>query len=323
MNRTMTLIGLGLSTPLLFTGCKNTAATNAETFPAGTVRIVVSYTAGGPTDLAARAIAPCLEEELGGTFVVENKDGGGGAIAMNEVASSEDDGSTLTIAAVGNAIIAPMLAPDVGYNYTDFTPIGEIYELPSVLTVAESSPYGSAKELLAAAKESPGSIKVATPGSQVYDAELQRMAELYDVEMSTVPFEGTADAVAALLGNNVDAMFSDAGQAVVSQIDSGKFRALATGSAEPVSFLKGVPTLASLGYDDLTLTSNPFALAAPKDTPDSIIEKLASGLESCSTRDSVAEVYGEQYKPETFVTGEEVEQQFAEIEKSFKPVLTN
>lgn len=322
MKRTLKLLGLSLSATMLLAACGQGGAGGDAGYPNGNVRILVSHTAGGPTDLAARAIAPCLEDELGGTFIVENNAGGSGAIAMNEVAKSAPDGKTLTIYAVGNAIIAPMLAPDVGYDHTDFTPLGRIYELPSVLTVADSSPYATAEEFFAKAAGSPGALKVATPGSKVYDAELQRMAQLYDVELTTVPFEGTSDAVTALLGNNVDAMFSDAGQAVLSQIEAGTFRALATGAAEPVSFLEDVPTLSSLGYEELTLTSNPFALAGPKGLEPDVADKLAGAMETCSTRDSVAKLYGEQYKPESFTTGEEVSARSEEIAKSFKPFLT-
>ncbi|MGH8882857.1 MAG: tripartite tricarboxylate transporter substrate binding protein, partial [Stackebrandtia sp.] len=280
------------SVALVGCGLNSSANSNSKNYPNGTVRIVVSYTAGGPTDLAARAVAPCLEKELDGTFVVENKPGGGGAIAMKEVAAAKPDGKTLTIAAVGNTVIAPMLAKGVGYTYKDFALTGGIYELPSVLTVPEDSRYKSAKDLIAAAKKSPGKIKVAIGGSKVYEAELRRMADLYDVEFGLVPFDGSSDAVAALLGGNVDALFSDAGDSVMGQVDAGKITALATGAEKPVKFLDGVPTFVSLGYEKLTLTANPFALAAPVKTPESIRNKLTDALKACGKDPEVAKRYG-------------------------------
>lgn len=318
--QTLTKLSLAAMTVAALAGCAEGAASPAGDLPRGNLRIVVSYTAGGPTDLAARAVAPCLESELDRTVVVENKPGGSGAIALKEVADAKPDGRTTAIIAVGNAVIAPMLS-DVGYTYEDFAPVGGIYELPSVLLVGKDSPYRDARGLLAAAKESPGSVKVATPGSKVYDAELQRMTELYDVKVTPVPFDGTSDAVTALLGGNVDAMFSDASKNVLAQVDSGEFRALATGAAEPLPYLEGVPTLASLGYPELTQTSNLFALGVPARTPPEAVSTLADALRKCSGQQAVAEVYGAQYKPAEYTPGEEIAKQLDEAQAAFEPFL--
>lgn len=273
-------------------------------YPTEDVHILVPYAAGGPTDLAGRASADCLSQTLGSTFVVENVEGGAGAIGMAQMLAAEPDGYTLAVGTIGNTVVAPLVGTDVAYTTEDIAPIGKIYEMPSALILPPDSPYSSAEELFAAAKEAPGTIQVATPGaSSLYHLALQHLAQEYDVELTPVPFDGGAPTITAFLGGNVDAAFLEASQNVRGLAESGDATIAATGAPEPVPFLADVPTLASLGYEDLVGTAAFFALTASAQTPDSVVETLSSALGTCLADDTVREQLTADYVPATFQDG--------------------
>jgi len=323
LKRTLCLVA-GATTALAVTACQPQVGTDkaAAEFPRKAVHVVVPYAPGGPSDLAARAVGACLEKQLDETVVVENKPGGGGAIGIKSVTSSKADGHTLGLISPSTAVVAPLISDDVGYTYQDLAPIGEIYAMPSVLLVRGDAPYRSAEELLAAAKAKPGSIKVGTPGaSTLYHIELGRLAKAHGITLSGVPFQGGAPVVAALLGGNVDAIFLEASENVLTHVESGKFRALATGSPDPVPYLQKVPTLASLGYADLTMTRTFFALAAPAKTPDAAVDTLGEAMRTCTADAEVRKRLGERYVPKEFVDGQQVARHLAEANDTYSPIL--
>lgn len=303
-------------------GAAGQVGDDAESYPRKPVHVVVPYAAGGPTDLAGRASSRCLSDELGKPFVVENKPGGAGAIGINEMVAGKPDGYTLAIATIGNMVVAPYVAEGVRYRSNDITPIGKIYEIPSVLVVGDHAPYRDAREFLRAAKDAPKTIRVATPGaSTLYHVELRRLAKLYGIEVRLIPFNGTSEAMTALLGGNADAAFVDASQNIVEQIDSGQLRALATGADQQVSYLDGVPTLSELGFPELTHTTSFFALSAPAETPQPIVGKLTASLRQCLSDPEVKKRLGEDYLPTEFVGSESIKSEFAAADEIFREAL--
>lgn len=316
---------VGIATAALFgtTACGTSSGGAAEAgeFPGDeTITVIVPYDPGGPNDVSARSVAPCVEEELGTTLVIENKPGGGGTIGLKEVADSEPDGHTLGITSVSTAVVAPLLAGDVGFTYEDFDPLGLLVITPSLLVVQDSSQYASAEDFFAAAEQKPGGIKVGIPAT-FYDAELRRMEELYGVKFTRVPFNGTSDAVAALLGGNVDAVFGAADNATMEQVKAGEFRPLATGAEEPVAALEDTPTLISLGYEKLNLSDSVIGVSAPAGTPADVQKTLESALESCAHSDEMTKTLGEEYLPDDFVNGQEVATLFADAHEAFAPIF--
>jgi tripartite-type tricarboxylate transporter receptor subunit TctC len=268
---------------------------------------MVPYAAGGPVDLVARALAPCIGEGLGGaTVIVENTEGGGGAIGTAEVARAEPDGYQLALVPPQGSLSLLPISQDVGYTLDDFTPISDTYYAPTVLLVNKGSEFTTAEEFFEAAKANPDEVSVGNSGAgTVFDLELKYLAENYDVPVKSVPFNGGAEAQAALLGGNVDALYALADQGRVAAIEAGDLIPLATGAPEPSELLPGVPTLASLGYEDLVSGFASFALVGPAGMPEEITTKIADATTTCLQEDEkVRTTVGEVYIPEDIATGD-------------------
>jgi tripartite-type tricarboxylate transporter receptor subunit TctC len=293
----------------------------AADYPTEEIRLLVPYAAGGPTDLTARAYGASLEEQLGQTVVVENMEGGSGAIAMQELVGAEPDGHTLSLVTAGTLVLTP-LANEVGYTKDDVTPIGVMAEVPSVIAVGSGSPYATAEDFFAAAEQNPGGINVGTPGASTPQGiELRRLKEEYGVEVTIVPFNGNAEMTTALLGGNVDAVLINASSDVTENIDAGAFRPLAVSTDERLSWLPDTPTLAESGFPELTLSGSTFGLAGPAGLPEDIVTVLEDALRTAHGEPAVIEQIGEEYIPEEFRGAEELQEILDRTQEVYEPLL--
>ena len=328
-NRALVAAGAMLGVALL-AGCSSAAGGGGESaapegdgaaFPAGDIRFVIPYSAGGPTDVTARALAPCLGDALGTNVIAENVTGGSGSVGLQDMISKPADGQTVAIVSPGMVALSP-IANGLDYSREDVASIGVISYSPMILAVPDGSPHASAEEFFAAAEAAPGTLTVGVSGASTPQAiELQRLADEYGVQVTVVPFDGSAGAITALLGGHVDAMFVNDQEDVVQRIESGDFRALAVSSPEPQAHLEGVPTLASLGYEDLTLAVTIYALAAPAGTPDDTIAALSDALEGCLTDETTVDAIGENYVPAEYQTGEDFDGFLAQAEEVYSAML--
>lgn len=321
-----------LVTALLLAGCgsedePDTAADSgggadaAADYPSEQITLYVPYAPGGPTDLAARTTGACLQEELGQTVVVENRAGASGSLGMQAMLQGDADGYALSLIAVPATATNP-LQMDVGYTNEDYVPIAAVTEIPSVLAVGEDSEYATAEELFEAARAEPGELSVAIPGATTSQAmEIRRLADLYDVELTGVPFDGNAEMTTALLGGNVDAVFINASADVLENIEAGSFVPLAQSPEEPVSYLPDVPTLAELDFPELTSSVSVFGLSAPAETPEAIVTKLESTVETCLEKPEVIEQLDERYVPDEFIGTDAFEERIASIVEAYGPIL--
>ena len=292
----------------------------AAEYPTKTINLIVPYAAGGPTDLAARTIGSCLEEELGQTVVVENREGASGSVGMQAMLAGDDDGYTLSLIAVPASATNP-LQDDVGYTNEDYVPIAAVTEIPSALIVGADSQFSSAEEFFQYAQENPGEINVGVPGTTTSQAmELRRLAEEYDVEVTAVPFTGNAEMTTAILGGNVDAIFINSSQDVIKNIEAGSFVPLAVSPAEPVEYIDA-PTLAESGFPELTNSVSVFGLAAPAGVPDDVVSTLEDTVDTCLQKDDVRQQLGEQYVPDEFIGTEAFSQRIDEIIEAYGPIL--
>lgn len=298
-----------LATPLvLVTACGGggTAATTgpADSYPERTVRFVVPYSAGGPTDLGARALMPCFESKLGGTWVVENRPGGAGAPGMTEIAGAKPDGYTIGVGSQSTFVTTPLLAEGAGYTQDSFTHVGQMMEFPSVWFVHRDSPYKTMEDLLEAAKTQP--VTVGTSGAQVsFSLATQQLAS-QGYKFTVVPFQGTAEANTAVLGKNVDARWEAAEKTTLQMLEDGNVRPLATGADEELSFLPGVPTLKDSGVQEAVLETRTFyGVAGPEGMDQEITRVLADTLETCVKEDETyRSTIGESYAQ--YATGEDL-----------------
>jgi tripartite-type tricarboxylate transporter receptor subunit TctC len=287
-------------------------------YPSERIRLIVPYTAGGPTDIAARAVGQYMEQELGETVLVENKPGASGATAYQELIAAEPDGHTLSMFALPTAVLN-YLVNDVGYTAEDFTPVGSVTRVPSGILVPADSPYATADELFEAAKADPGSITVGTPGAtNTHAAETRRLSREHDIPLTVVPFDGGSEVRTALLGGNVDAGFVNLSQDMLPSVESGELRPLAVGTEERLDYVDA-PTLVELGYPGFTQSTTTFGVVAPAGTPDDVVSTLESTLEGALEDPAVVEQLDERYVDE-FLGREELAQLFADVEETFKDV---
>ena len=290
----------------------------AAEYPTEQIRLIVPYTAGGPTDIAARAVAQHMEQSLDETVVVENLPGASGATAYQQLISAEPDGHTLSMFALPTAVLN-YLTNDVGYTREDFTPVGSVTRVPSAIVVPADSPYQTVEELFAAAKANPGSVTVGTPGAtNTHAAETRRITQLYDVPLTVVPFNGNSEVQTALLGGNVTAGFLNVSQDVLPNLESGDLRALAVGSEEPLPYVDA-PTLVEAGYPELTQSTTTFGVIAPAGTPPEVVAELEETLSAALEDPEVVEQLDANYVDE-FLDSDELEQLFADVEETFRDV---
>ena len=300
--------------------CSGGGSQATDEYPSQEITVLVPYTAGGPTDLAARTMGTYLEKVLGEPVIVENVPGAAGSLAMNQLVSSRPDGHTLTLVAAPSTVVTPMIQ-DVSYGPEDFVPIGVITEVPSVLTVAAGSEYADAAAFFAAARSRPGELTVGTPGATTSQAiELRRLAGEYGVQVTVVPFNGNAELIQAVLGGTVDAVLVNVSQDIRAQFDAGVFRALAISPADRVDYLPDTPTLAELGFPTLTYSTSLFGLGAPAGTPPEIIARLEAAMRDGLADPAVRAQLDEAYVPDEFIGGAEFRARLDEIVRVYGPV---
>lgn len=309
-----------LAAGLLLAACgPGTDSSTEEDYPSDEIRLLVPYTAGGPTDIAARALGRFMEQDLGQTVVVVNLPGASGAAAYQELISSPPDGYTLSMTALPTAVLN-YLVNDVGYTRESFESVGVVTRVPSAIVVPAESPYKDVESLFAAAKADPGSVKVGTPGAtNTHAAETKRITQLYDVPLTVVPFEGNSEVQTALLGGNVTAGFVNVSQDMLPAIESGELRALAVGTEERLDYIDA-PTLVELGYPELTQSTTTFGVIAPEGTPSGVVQKLETSMRSASKDAEVVKALDERYVPPAFLGSAELTEVFAQTEKTFQGV---
>jgi tripartite-type tricarboxylate transporter receptor subunit TctC len=272
-------VSLSLAAAALGIGGLRTArAQTAIDYPNKPVKVVVSFTAGGTTDIIARSVSNLLTEQFKQSFVVENKPGAGGNIGNEMVARSPADGYTLTLASVAPLAINPTLYKDLRYDpLTDLVPIILIADVPNVLVVSPKLPVNNYKEFVAYLKSQPnGSMNYGSTGIGT-SAQLSSfmLTEALGVNAQHIPYKG-AEALNDLLSSRIDFMFATI-PSVIGQIKAGKLRAIAVSSPKRSRSMPDVPTVAENGIPDFAAGSW-FGLLAPRGTPREIIDKLNAGV---------------------------------------------
>ena len=246
----------------------------AQAWPNKPVRLVVPFPAGGTTDILARAMAQKLSESLGQAFVVDNRPGAGGNIGSDIVAKSAPDGYTLLMGTVGTHAINPGLYPKMPYDHVkDFVPVVLVAGVPNVLVVHPDVPVRSVADLVALARAKPGTINFASSGA---GTSIHLSGELFKslagVQITHVPYKGSAPALTDLLGGQVQIMFDNLPSAL-PHIKSGKLRALAVTSTKRAPALPDLPTIAESGVPGFEASSW-FGILAPAGTPRDIVMRI-------------------------------------------------
>jgi tripartite-type tricarboxylate transporter receptor subunit TctC len=247
---------------------------SAQPYPTKPIRLVVPFPAGGTTDVLARAAAQKLTESLGQAVIVDNRPGAGGNIGAELVAKSPPDGYTLLMGTVGTHAINPSLYPKMPYDHVrDFVPVILVAGVPNVLVINPALPVNSVQELIAYAKANPGKLNFASSGN---GTSIHLSGELFKtmagVQITHVPYKGSAPALQDLVGGQVQLMFDNLPSAL-ALIKGGRLKALAVTSKERAPALPDVPTMAESGLPGFEASSW-FGLLAPAGTPQSAIARL-------------------------------------------------
>lgn len=243
-------------------------------YPAKPVRLLVPFSAGGPTDVLARAIGQKLGESLGQPVVIENRAGAGGNIGSDFVAKAPSDGYTLILGTVGTHAINASLYSKLPFDVTrDFAPIALVASATIVMVANPSVPANTIKEFVALAKSKPGELHFASPGSgtpQHLAAELFKT--MAGVEMTHVPYKGAAPALTDLLGGQVSLGFVSL-PAALPHIKAGKLKAFGVTAARRSAVAPDVPTIAQAGLPGYEV-ENWYGVLAPAGTSKEIVHKL-------------------------------------------------
>ncbi len=242
-------------------------------YPTRPVRLMVSYPPGGPSDLTARLAAPYLAGALGQQFVVDNRGGAGGTLAVGLLTQATPDGYTLLMSAGGEIVIAPSLRRKLPYDPTrDIIPISRVGSSQLVLVVHPSVAAKSVKDLVALAKAKPGSINFASAGSgSTAHLAGEQFKHLAGIDIVHVPYKGAGPALTDLVGGQVQMLIS-AYSSAFPHIKAGKLRALGVTGSKRIASAPDLPTIAESvpGYEVLSW----YGLHAPKGTPPAIIKLL-------------------------------------------------
>lgn len=264
---------LGLGVVSLAASRRVTAqqAPAAGNWPDRPMRIVSPFAPGGGTDIVARLLAPRLSERLGQPVIVENRAGANGVIATRHVAAAPPDGSAMLIDAPGIAMNYSLLREPLYDPLRDFEPIAQILSVPFVVVVPPNLPVRTLQDLIAAARARPGALNVAAGGpSTTLAAHLFRLQT--GIELTFVPYRGSAPAAAATMAGEVQVMFADF-PSVAGQVAGGALRPLAVSTETRTPLLPDVPTAREAGVADY-IVDIWYGLYAPSGTPIPIVERL-------------------------------------------------
>lgn len=255
----------------------------ATDYPARPVTVVVPYAPGGTTDIMARITAQALMESTGKSFVVENKGGASGTIAMGIVATAKPDGYTVLSNEMTQTIV-PSLFPSLSFDpVKDIKGVSIYAEAPYVLAVNAKLPVKTLKEFVDYAKARPGDVNFASGGvgSGPHMAG-ELLKSVADIEMTHIPYKGSGPALNDLLSGQVDVLITAAPTAA-PYVNSGRIKVLAVAHDKRVSSLPDVPTSVEAGFPDFRV-ANWFGLAVPKNAPEHVSATLFAELQKALSK---------------------------------------
>ncbi len=242
----------------------------AQDFPKGPVNYMNPFNPGGEVDIAARAMQPYLEKDLGVPFVVQYQPGAGGALCWSKLAAAKADGYTIGGFSIPHIILQPIFMEDAAFKTDDFVILSIVEYTPIGLAVKKEFPTNSLKEFIEHAKANPGKISCGGVGkfSGHHFATLQFM-KMAGVKLNYVTFTGTSQVQTALLGGHIDAAFTNSTVLVGSR---EQIKVLAVGAPKRMTQLSDVPTFEELGFKFYPRIAR--GAMAPKATPPEILKRL-------------------------------------------------
>jgi tripartite-type tricarboxylate transporter receptor subunit TctC len=295
----------------------------AQDYPNRTIRVIVPFGAGGPTDVFTRALGEELRKALGQPVVLENRPGAGSIIGTTEVARAAPDGYTLLMISATQTVVET-LNPNRPYKLMrDLVPVAAVMNSELVLVVPQRSPVSSLKELIALAKAKPGTLNYGSsgPGSNYHMAG-ELIKNLAGIDMVHVPYKGSTGARADILSGQIDLMF-DSVPTMAPTVEEGRVKALGTSGTSRSPVLPNVPTIAEAGIPEYNHTIW-IGVMAPAGTPRAIVETLNREINKVLSRPEIKESWSRQGTNTMVMTPEEFGRYIeAEIERWAKLIKAN
>lgn len=259
----------------------------AQTYPTKSIRFVVPFSAGSATDTLARVLGQNVSTQLGQPVVVENVPGANGQIAASQVARAEPDGYTVLITSNSTHAANQSLVKKLSYDHVkDFEPITKLGSITLALVVNPSLPVKSTEELIAYAKANPGKLSFGA-GSTSSRLAVEMLKTAAGVDILYVPYKSNPQAVADLIGGQIQVMFADI-STTLPAARAGKLKALGVSSAERSPLAPELPTMREAGLKDYELTAW-FAAFAPAKTPKDVVDILNKAMVKAMGEKSVAD----------------------------------
>jgi tripartite-type tricarboxylate transporter receptor subunit TctC len=260
---------------LLLAGMLALGTAWAQSYPAKPIRLVVPFAPGGSSTIVARSVAAEMSKSLGQEIYIENKGGGGGNLAMHDVARAEPDGYTLIVGHVGSLAMTPFITPNLGYNVNrDFVPVSLLAKVPNIFVVHADVPAKNLREFVALAKSRPGQLYYGSAGNgSAGHLAMEYLKLVTGIELQHVPYKGTGPNLVDLVAGRTHAT-SAGTPPLMPHVKAGKLRVIAAGTRERLAALPDVQTVAEQGYPGFE-TSQWYGLNAPATTPSAIVRRLA------------------------------------------------
>ena len=247
----------------------------AQSFPAKPIRLVVPFAPGGSSSIVARAVAAEMERGLGQPIIIDNKGGGGGNVAMQEVANADPDGYTLIIGHIGSLAVNPYIYEKLSYDVDrDFAAVSLLAIVPAIFVVHESVPAKDLREFVTLAKKQPGKLFYGSAGNgSAGHLAMEYLKQVAGIDIQHVPYKGTGPNITDLIAGRTQAA-SAGTPPLMPHVKSGKLRVIAVGGAKRLPSIAGIATVAEQGYPGFE-TSQWYGLNAPARTPEAIVKRLA------------------------------------------------
>jgi tripartite-type tricarboxylate transporter receptor subunit TctC len=293
------------------------ATVQAQSYPSKPLTLIVTWPAGGSTDVISRLLSDPLGKELGQPVAVVNRKGGGGSLGTKAALDAPKDGHTVLMTTSGNHVLTP-LKKDVGYRYDDFVPIGQVVAATLILAVHADSPWKTLDDMIKDAKANPGKYAFGGVPNGMPHLTLNGLATESGLDVVHIPMQGGAPGVKALLGGDI-AMLPANASSVASNLKAGKLRALTVFNKNRDPAFPDIPTAKEQGH---AVFGNPFVgMAIAKGAPPAAIDRLRAALKKVANDPAFQAKAMKTATAITYLPPDEFGAVWARDWKNYEPIL--